>query len=93
MPSCPRNIIGPQLRRLRYERGLSQPDFAAACQRVGWDISRDIVARIEGQSRWVADFELVVIARVLKLTPLELLEGTWRAAMTAARMGKLASGE
>lgn len=71
MPSRPRNIIGPQLRRFRYERGMSQPEFAAACQRLGWDISRDIVARIECQTRWVADFELLFIATVLKLTPLD----------------------
>jgi len=72
MPSRPRNIIGPQLRRIRYGRGLSQPDFAAACQQIGWDISRDIVARVECQTRWVADFELLLIARVLEI-PMEQL--------------------
>ena len=72
MPSRPRNIIGPQLRRLRYERGLSQPDLAADCQRKGWDISRDTVANIEGQRRWVADFELMLLSRVLRV-PVEVL--------------------
>lgn len=68
MPTYPRNIIGPQLRRLRYERGLSQPELAAECQRMGWDISRDIIARIEGQTRWVADFELLLLARAFKVS-------------------------
>lgn len=65
MPPRPLNIIGPQLRRLRYARGMSQPELAAACQRKGWDIGRDTVANIEGQRRWVADFELMLIARAL----------------------------
>lgn len=72
MPQRPLNIIGPQLRRLRYERGLSQPELAAACQRKGWDIGRDTVANIEGQRRWVADFELLFLARVLSV-PVETL--------------------
>ena len=69
----PLNIIGPQLRRLRYERGLSQPELAAACQRKGYDISRDTVANIEGQRRWVADFEIVFLALVLDVPVQELL--------------------
>jgi len=67
-----RNIIGPQLRKLRYERGLSQPALAAECQRLGWDIARDTIAKIEGQSRWVADSELVYLSRIFEI-PLENL--------------------
>lgn len=66
MPSRPLNVVGPQLRRLRSQRGLSQPQLAAECQRKGWDIGRDTIANIEGQRRWVADFELLLLARVLK---------------------------
>ena len=57
--------MGPQIRRLRFERNLSQPAFAAKCQRLGWDIGRDTVAKIEAGSRWVGDFELVYLARAL----------------------------
>jgi transcriptional regulator with XRE-family HTH domain len=67
-----RNIIGEQVRRLRCERGLSQPAFAAKCQRIGWDISRDTIAKIEAKTRWVGDFELVNLARTLDV-PLETL--------------------
>lgn len=73
MPQRPLNIIGPQMRRLRYERGLSQPELAAECQRQGWDIGRDTVANIEGARRWVADFELAALARVLDVTVEALL--------------------
>lgn len=68
MPDFPRNIVGPQLRRLRAERGLSQAAFAAQCQRMGWDASRDIVNRIESGERWVADMELVLLAQCLGVT-------------------------
>ncbi|MFL6519177.1 MAG: helix-turn-helix domain-containing protein [Chthoniobacterales bacterium] len=63
-----RNIIGPQLRRIRNKRGLSQPKFAELLQRKGWDISRDIIAKIEDQRRWVADFEVAFLAEALKIT-------------------------
>jgi transcriptional regulator with XRE-family HTH domain len=74
MPN-PRNLIGPQLRKLRDELGLSQPKLAELLQRAGWDISRDILAKIEGQTRWVADFELVFLAKVLKVRFERLLPG------------------
>ena len=65
MPKSPRNIIGPQVRRLRYQVGLSQPALAAKCQLLGWDIGRDTIAKIEGRNRWVGDEELVHLARSL----------------------------
>ena len=60
-----RNIVGPQVRRIRYEKRLSQPALAATCQRIGWDIARDTIAKIEGKKRWVGDFELILLARAL----------------------------
>ena len=65
MPRPPRNIVGPQVRQLRYRDGLSQPELAAKCQRLGWDIGRDTIAKIEGRNRWVGDEELVHLARSL----------------------------
>ena len=52
-------------RRLRNAAGLSQPALAAACQRRGWDIERDTIAKIEGGTRWVCDSELIELARAL----------------------------
>jgi transcriptional regulator with XRE-family HTH domain len=69
----PRNMIGPELRRLRNSRGLSQPQFAALLQRRGWDISRDTLAKIEDQRRWVSDFEAAFLADVLKVPLMQLL--------------------
>lgn len=69
----PRNLVGPTVRKLRVEQGLSQPQLAAVCQRMGWDISRDIVARIEGQVRWVSDFEIIGLALALRVDYSELM--------------------
>jgi transcriptional regulator with XRE-family HTH domain len=71
----PRNMIGPQIRRIRSERGLSQPQFAQLLQRAGWDISRDTLAKIEDQRRWVSDFEVAFLASVLKVQMTALFAG------------------
>jgi transcriptional regulator with XRE-family HTH domain len=67
-----RNIIGPQLRRWRKERGLTQPMLVARCNLLGWGLSRESLAKIETRIRWVADAELVCLATALKV-PVEAL--------------------
>ena len=62
-----KNIVGPQVARLRYQQGLSQTELAAKCQLAGWDASRGIIAGIEGQVRCVTDREFVSLARVLSV--------------------------
>lgn len=69
----PKNVVGPQVRRIRDSHGWSQAQFAAKCQVSGWNVSRGIVAAIEGRVRWVADFELMLLARTLKVDARELL--------------------
>lgn len=68
-----KNVCGPLVARLRNSAGWSQSELAAKCQLSGWDISRDIIARIEGQVRWVGDYELAYLARVLGVSILDLL--------------------
>ena len=67
------NLVGPRVRRLRLAMSWSQADLAAACQRDGWDIGRDIVNRIEAGIRQVIDYEIVVLSRVFCVTTSELL--------------------
>ncbi len=67
-----RNIVGPQIMRHRNSRGWSQQQLATACQVAGWDVSRGVIARIEGGVRWVADFELLELARVLQVKVIEI---------------------
>jgi hypothetical protein len=68
-----KNILGPIIRELREQQALTQAAFAVKLNVLGWDVSRDIIARIEGQVRWVADFEIVKLAAGLKIDAPELL--------------------
>lgn len=68
------------MRRLRNDAGLSQPMLAAKCGVLGWDLSREILAQIESQFRYVTDRELVVLARALHtgvedLIPAKFMKG------------------
>jgi len=61
------NDVGPQIRRLRYERGWTQDVLAAKLQLHGWDISREGVAKVEGGYHLVSDRQLLCLSRVFKL--------------------------
>ena len=63
----PQNIVGGQIRRLRYQQGLTQELFAARCSVLGLELSRGTLSKIEAQLRCVTDSELVVLARALKV--------------------------
>ena len=61
------------MRKIRSHQGISQGELAARCQRMGWDLSRDTLAKIELQSRWVSDFEVIFLAQALRVSHQELL--------------------
>ena len=61
------NIIGPQIRRIRYARQWSQSKLAAKLQRAGWDISRSGVSKIEARLKFVLDYELEYFVEVLRV--------------------------
>ena len=63
----PDNIVGAQIRRLRYQQGMTQDALAARCTRLGWDISRGTLAKIEAQVRCVSDAELLALAKALRV--------------------------
>ena len=64
----PQNIVGPQIRRIRYQQGLTQEMFAARCHLKGFDISRGTLSKIEAQLRCVTDAELLAIAQALQVS-------------------------
>lgn len=68
-----RNIVGPIVRELREQHGLTQAQLAAKINVLGWDISRETLAKIESQIRWVADFELLELAKALETPAAEFL--------------------
>jgi transcriptional regulator with XRE-family HTH domain len=69
----PQNVVGPQIRRIRYQHGLTQEMLAARCARFRWDISRGTLSKIEAQLRCVTDGELIVLAKALQVKVDELL--------------------
>jgi transcriptional regulator with XRE-family HTH domain len=69
----PRNIVGPQVRRLRYQSGLTQEMFAARCSVLGLELSRATLSKIEARLRWVADLELIILADALRVEVADLL--------------------
>jgi transcriptional regulator with XRE-family HTH domain len=68
-----KNIIGPQIRRIRLKMGLTQEQLAAKCQLAGFDVSRGVLSQIEAQLRCVSDYELLKLSRILKVSAQELL--------------------
>lgn len=66
MPRRFRNSVGPAVRRLRIERGLTQDQFSARLILAGLqNADRVWVAKVESQIRSVFDFELAVVAAAL----------------------------
>lgn len=66
------NLIGPTVRRLRLEAGLSQDELAAKIQIEDWDLSRAGLSKIEARLRRVNDAELLILAQVLKCGVMDL---------------------
>ena len=73
-----RNVCGPLIRKERKKRHLSQTDLAARMQVLGVTLERDSVSRIELGTRFVADYELMVIADILSVPVHALLPDTRR---------------
>ena len=67
------NVVGPQIRKLRYQRNWSQDFLATKLQMAGWDISRSSLAKIESGLVHVDDYRLFYFARVFKVKVTDLL--------------------
>jgi DNA-binding XRE family transcriptional regulator len=67
MPSQ-QNIVGPQIRSLRFQRDWTQEELAARCTVRGLELSRATLSKIEAQLRCVTDDELVTLAAALGVT-------------------------
>lgn len=60
-----KNLCGEHIREARLKRRITQEDLAAKLQIEGIIMERDSVSRIEIGTRFVADYELVVLSRIL----------------------------
>ena len=61
-PDGRKNLIGPRVRQLRKQRGLSQEALMAQLQLLGMDSERGVIKRIENGTRFVSDIELRLLA-------------------------------
>lgn len=60
-----KNICGDRVHEARCKMKLTQSDLAARLQLSGIVIERDSISRIEIGTRFVADYELKVLAKIL----------------------------
>jgi transcriptional regulator with XRE-family HTH domain len=70
-----KNMVGPQIRKLRYTRGWSQAKFAVRLQLDGLDISREVLAQMESQFHCIRDNHIFYFARVLAVNVSEIFTG------------------
>lgn len=61
------NIIGGNLRQARKRMGLTQFDVVARCQLMGWQLSRETLAKIETEVRRVNDAEVAMLAQAVSI--------------------------
>ena len=68
-----KNIIGSKIKRLRKASGLTQKGLAEKLQLEGHDFSDLTILRIEQGTRFVPDYEVVILADYFNVTTDELL--------------------
>lgn len=69
-----KNLCGKRVHEARSRLRMTQNDLAAQMQLAGIVIERDSISRIEIGTRFVADYELRELARILKVSVNWLLE-------------------
>lgn len=68
-----KNISGKRIKEAGSSMKLSQEELAARLQVSGVNIERDSVSRIEIGTRFVADYELKELSKILKVSVQYLL--------------------
>lgn len=74
-PDGRKNEIGPRVRALREEKGLSQEGLMAQLQLLGFDGERGVIKRIENGTRYVNELELRILARFFGVSYDFLMDG------------------
>ena len=63
-----RNIVGKRVEQRRRSLGMKQKDLLTKLQIKGIDINASGLSKLEGQIRYVTDFELVALADALSVS-------------------------
>ena len=67
-PLGERNIVGAKIEQKRKSINLKQKDLLTQLQIKGIDLNASGLSKLEGQLRYVTDFELKALAEVLGVT-------------------------
>ncbi|NLP47350.1 MAG: helix-turn-helix domain-containing protein [Clostridiales bacterium] len=73
-PLGTRNIVGAKIEKHRKSINMKQKDLLTQLQIKGIDLNASGLSKLEGQLRYVTDFELKAICEVLDLDVAEMLE-------------------
>ena len=68
-----KNIVSKAIRDARISLSLTQSELAAKMQTLGCQIDQQMISKIEHNTRFVTDYELVLLAKALKTSPEALL--------------------
>ncbi len=71
-----KNIIGKKIKALRKAAGITQKQLAEKLQLQGHEFSDLTILRIEQGTRFVPDYEIVILADYFGITTDELLRDT-----------------
>jgi transcriptional regulator with XRE-family HTH domain len=63
-----KNISGDRIREARLKQRISQTELAAKMQVAGVMIERDSISRIENGSRFIPDYELPILSKILNVS-------------------------
>ena len=68
-----KNVVGARMMKARTENKLTQDQLSAKLARLGVQIDRASISKIENGSRHVYDYELKAIAKVMEVSPVWLI--------------------
>ena len=74
-PIGDKNLIGARVEEARKSQGMKQKELLAQLQVRGVDMNSSGLSKLEGQIRFVSDFELLAIAQILNVSVTWLLTG------------------
>lgn len=63
-----RNLVGARVEMARKSQGMKQKELLAQLQVNGVDMNASGLSKLEGQIRYVTDFELAALANILNVS-------------------------
>lgn len=74
-PLGDKNLVGERVELSRRSQGMKQKELLAQLQVRGVDMNASGLSKLEGQIRYVSDYELLAFAEILNVSVLWLLTG------------------